>query len=99
MIGRVQAGGDVAHSGTFTAPLTSILAGLAFVAEINRPEFWRTIESLAERLNSGLEEIAQSSPVLPWGDSGQGELVAQLYQFHRGTIVAQGSMINSTAED
>jgi glutamate-1-semialdehyde 2,1-aminomutase len=55
--------GDVAHSGTFNAPLTSILAGLAFVAEIDRPEFWQTMESLSARLFAGLDDIAARSPI------------------------------------
>ena len=63
MMDRYQPVGDVAHSGTFNGPLTSILAGLAFVAEISKPEFWQKIESLAERLNGGLNEIAERSPV------------------------------------
>ncbi|HUG90492.1 MAG TPA: aminotransferase class III-fold pyridoxal phosphate-dependent enzyme [Planctomycetaceae bacterium] len=60
---RFQPTGDVAHSGTFNAPLVSILGGLAFVGEIQRPEFWETIETLGERLYAGLDEIARRSPV------------------------------------
>ena len=55
--------GPVAHSGTFNGPLLSMLSGLAFVAEIRKPEFWTRIELLGNRLYSGLEEIARVSPV------------------------------------
>lgn len=55
--------GPVAHSGTFNAPLVSMLSGLAFVDEIRKPEFWRQIEALGKRLYAGLEEIARRSPV------------------------------------
>jgi len=55
--------GPVAHSGTFNAPLLSMLGGLAFVTEIRKPEFWETINRLGERLYSGLDEIARNSPV------------------------------------
>lgn len=63
LMDRYKPVGDVAHSGTFNAPLTSILAGLAFVQEIKRPEFWQTIELLGSRLFAGLEDIAARSPI------------------------------------
>lgn len=63
LMDRFQPVGDVAHSGTFNGPLPSILAGLAFVQEIQQPAFWEKINSLGERLYSGLAEIAQNSPV------------------------------------
>ena len=55
--------GDVAHSGTFNAPLPCILGGLAFVAEIGKPEFWQKIISLSEPLYQGLDEISRRSPL------------------------------------
>ncbi|MDP7274741.1 MAG: aminotransferase class III-fold pyridoxal phosphate-dependent enzyme [Planctomycetaceae bacterium] len=55
--------GPVAHSGTFNAPLTSILGGLVFVEQIQRPEFWKTINGLGDVLFAGLEEIAARSEV------------------------------------
>lgn len=55
--------GDVAHSGTFNAPLANILAGLGFVREIRTPEFWKTIRTLGDRLFGGLEDVARRSPV------------------------------------
>ncbi|GIS60346.1 MAG: glutamate-1-semialdehyde 2,1-aminomutase [Planctomycetaceae bacterium] len=53
--------GPVAHSGTFNAPLPSILGGLAFVDHIQRPGFWKTIGGLGEVLFAGLEDIAGRS--------------------------------------
>jgi glutamate-1-semialdehyde 2,1-aminomutase len=55
--------GDVAHSGTFNAPLPNVLAGLGFVQEISTPEFWQTINDLGDALFPALEEIQNSSPV------------------------------------
>lgn len=55
--------GNVAHSGTFNAPLLSILAGLAFVNEIQKPEFWDRIRLLGNRLYAGLDEISRRSPI------------------------------------
>ena len=60
---RFKPTGDVAHSGTFNAPLPNILAGLEFVQEIQRPEFWKTINSLGDRLFPALLDIAERSPV------------------------------------
>lgn len=60
---RFKPVGDVAHSGTFNAPLPSILAGLAFVRTIRTADFWRTIHSLSSQLSRGLAEISQRSPV------------------------------------
>ena len=55
--------GDVAHSGTFNAPLPSILGGLVFVEQIKRPEFWSKMEALGDLLYAGLVDIAERSPV------------------------------------
>jgi len=63
LMDRYKPVGDVAHSGTFNAPLPSILGGLAFVETIAQPQFWTTIESLGARLFAGLAEIAAASPV------------------------------------
>ncbi len=63
LMDRYKPVGDVAHSGTFNAPLPSILSGLAFVETISQPQFWSKIESLGTRLFAGLEEITASSPV------------------------------------
>ncbi len=63
LMDRFKPVGDVAHSGTFNAPLPSMLAGLAFVEQIQRPEFWQHIHSLAEQLSAGLDDIACRSLV------------------------------------
>jgi glutamate-1-semialdehyde 2,1-aminomutase len=55
--------GNVAHSGTFNAPLLCILAGLAFVNEIKKPEFWSRIHDVSARLDAGLQDISKRSPV------------------------------------
>ena len=55
--------GPVAHSGTFNAPLTSILSGLAFVDQIKRPGFWKTINGLGDVLFAELDAIARRSTV------------------------------------
>jgi len=55
--------GPVAHSGTFNAPLPSILGGLAFVDHIKRPGFWKTIGGLGDVLFAELDEIARRSPL------------------------------------
>lgn len=60
---RFKPVGDVAHSGTFNAPLVSMLAGLGFVREIQKPEFWAKINGLGEILYSGLDAIAKRSTV------------------------------------
>lgn len=62
LMNRYAPVGDVAHSGTFNAPLLNVLAGLVFVEQIQRPEFWAKMESLGERLYRGLDEIAARSP-------------------------------------
>lgn len=63
LMDRFKPTGDVAHSGTFNAPLPNILAGLEFVREIQRPEFWDTINSLGDQLFPALQDIAARSPV------------------------------------
>lgn len=63
LMDRFKPVGDVAHSGTFNAPLPCILGGLTFLEQIRSPEFWQTINSLGERLTAGLDEIAKRSPV------------------------------------
>lgn len=63
LMDRFKPVGDVAHSGTFNAPLPSILAGLAFVRAIRTPEFWQHIHSLSDRLGRGLNDISQRSPI------------------------------------
>ena len=63
LMDRFKPVGDVAHSGTFNAPLSSILAGLAFVRTIRTAAFWEHINDLSMRLSHGLTEIAGRSPI------------------------------------
>jgi len=63
LMDRFKPVGDVAHSGTFNAPLMNMLAGLEFVRELESPSFWQKMEALGKQLYDGLEEIAARSPV------------------------------------
>ena len=63
LMDRYQPVGDVAHSGTFNAPLLSILGALIFVEEIRKPEFWTQMESLGDALYAGLTDVAARSPI------------------------------------
>lgn len=63
LMDRIKPVGDVAHSGTFNAPLPSILAGLAFVRTIRTAAFWERIHDLSMRLARGLDDIANRSSV------------------------------------
>ncbi len=54
-----QPRGTVAHSGTFNAHLTQILGGLAFIDEVNKPDFYPRLEALGARLFSGLDAIVK----------------------------------------
>jgi glutamate-1-semialdehyde 2,1-aminomutase len=63
LMDRFKPVGDVAHSGTFNAPLTNMLAGLAFVREIEQPSFWVKINTLGDALFPELVDIARRSKV------------------------------------
>jgi len=63
LMDRYQPVGDVAHSGTFNAPLLNMLAGLVFVDQIKQSSFWEKINRLSSILDPGLADIAQRSPV------------------------------------
>lgn len=56
---QYQPAGPVQHSGTFNAHLTQVLAGLAFVQQVKRPDFYPTLEALGDRLVGGLEAIVK----------------------------------------
>ena len=49
--------GKTQHSGTFNAHLISILAGLAFMEEVKKPEFYPTLERLGAQLYTGIDRI------------------------------------------
>ena len=57
LMDRFKPTGDVQHSGTFNAPLPSILGGLAFCGEISRPEFYPELLARAEQFYQGLDEL------------------------------------------
>jgi glutamate-1-semialdehyde 2,1-aminomutase len=63
LMDRFKPVGNVAHSGTFNAPLTSILAGLALVSEIEQPQFWSKMNALGVPFYDELENIAQRSRI------------------------------------
>lgn len=63
LMDRFQPVGDVAHSGTFNAPLPCMLSATEFVKQIRTDSFWRTMETLGERLYRGLDEVAAASSV------------------------------------
>lgn len=63
LMDRFKPTGPVAHSGTFNAPLLAMLGGLGFVEQIQQPAFWQKIQSLGERLFTGLDAIAARSAV------------------------------------
>jgi len=49
--------GPVAHSGTFNAHLVPILAGLAFMREAAKPDFYATLRKLETQFHDGLDQI------------------------------------------
>ena len=52
--------GNVQHSGTFNAHLVNVLAGLAFIDEINKPYFYPALEKLNAFFYGGLEKIIKA---------------------------------------
>ncbi len=52
-----QPTGPVQHSGTFNAHLVPILAGLAFVNEAGKPEFYAHLQKLETRFHEGMDRI------------------------------------------
>ena len=53
----LQPVGPVQHSGTFNAHLVPILAGLAFMEEVSKPEFYSHLRALEARFHAGLDRI------------------------------------------
>ena len=49
--------GPAAHSGTFNAHLVPILAGLAFINETEKPEFYSHLQKLELRFHEGVDSI------------------------------------------
>ncbi len=51
--------GPVQHSGTFNAPLASVLASLAFLDELARPGFYEHLNAIGEQFVTGLLALAR----------------------------------------
>lgn len=51
--------GPVQHSGTFNAQLIPVLAGLAFLAEAAKPEFYTRLRQLEAAFHAGVEKIIE----------------------------------------
>ncbi len=52
--------GPVQHSGTFNAHLIPVLAGIAFLKEIRKPDFYPRLRSLEEQFHSGMDKIIKT---------------------------------------
>jgi len=52
--------GPVQHSGTFNAHLVPVLAGLAFVDEASKPDFYPRLRELEARFHGGMDEIVRN---------------------------------------
>ena len=57
LMDRFKPVGDVQHSGTFNAPLTSILGGRAFCAEITKSEFYPDLLEMGDRFYAGFDDV------------------------------------------
>ncbi len=51
--------GSVQHSGTFNAHLVPVLAGLAFLREAMKPEFYPTLRQREQQLHDGMQRIIE----------------------------------------
>lgn len=49
--------GSVQHSGTFNAHLVPVLAGLAFLHENGKPDFYPKLQSIEHRFHEGMDRI------------------------------------------
>jgi glutamate-1-semialdehyde 2,1-aminomutase len=59
VMGHVSPLGAAVHTGTYNGHLIPVLAARAFLAEIERPDFYPHLEALAARLYPGLDGIFQ----------------------------------------
>ena len=57
---RYQPTGPVQHSGTFNAHLIPVLAGLAFLTEAEKPEFFAHLRALEQQFHHGMDQIIQA---------------------------------------
>ena len=53
--------GAVQHSGTFNAPLPNILGGLAFMDQVENPDFYPTLEKLSDHFFGGVDKIVREN--------------------------------------
>ena len=53
--------GPVEHSGTFNAHLIPVLAGLAFINESSKPEFYAHLQKLESRFHVGMDRIIKDN--------------------------------------
>lgn len=53
--------GPVQHSGTFNAHLVSVLAGMAFLNEAQKPEFYAHLQKLEEQFHDGMNRIIRNN--------------------------------------
>ena len=53
--------GDVQHSGTFNAHIISVLGGLAFFGELEKPDFYPNLRRLEKRFHDGIDRIISES--------------------------------------
>lgn len=58
--------GEVVHSGTYSGHLFAVLAGIATLREITRPGFYDHINSVANQLYTGLNEIFARRGLAAW---------------------------------
>jgi glutamate-1-semialdehyde 2,1-aminomutase len=56
-----QPTGPVQHSGTFNAHLVSVLAGLAFLNEAQKPEFYAHLQKLEKQFHAGMNNIIKDN--------------------------------------
>lgn len=49
--------GTVQHSGTFNAHLVPVLTGLAFLKELDRPDFYPRLRAMEKHFHSGIDQI------------------------------------------
>jgi len=54
---RFKPVGDVQHSGTFNAHIVSVLGGLAFFGELEKPDFYPSLRKMERRFHDGLDTI------------------------------------------
>ncbi len=61
--------GSVQHSGTFNAHLVPVLAGLAFLDEVDKPDFYPRLQALEKRFHDGMHGIINDLDInmaVPW---------------------------------